>query len=85
MANLLHFATGTARVPILGFKYLECNRNEVRKFTIRKTTYSAISPYVKSSTCFNRIELQDYPSREILKKEVDRVSLQEIDCFGIND
>lgn len=36
LKNLLHYCTGSARVPILGFKYLESNRGEVRPFTIRK-------------------------------------------------
>lgn len=36
LANLLHYCTGSTRVPILGFKYLESNRNMVAKFTIQK-------------------------------------------------
>ena len=36
LKNLLHYCTGSTRVPILGFKYLESNRGEVRPFTIRK-------------------------------------------------
>lgn len=34
LANLLHYCTGSNRVPILGFKYLESNRNTITKFTI---------------------------------------------------
>ena len=36
LANLLHYCTGSTRVPILGFKFLESNRNMVAKFTIQK-------------------------------------------------
>lgn len=34
LANLLHYTTGSNRVPILGFKYLESNRNTINRFTI---------------------------------------------------
>lgn len=34
LANLLHYCTGSNRVPVLGFKYLESNRNTTVKFTI---------------------------------------------------
>ena len=34
LRHLLHYVTGTTRVPILGFKYLESNRNQLVQFTI---------------------------------------------------
>lgn len=55
LANLLHYCTGSTRVPILGFKYLESNRNTVNKFTIEKGKYEKHNPYPKSYTCFNRL------------------------------
>ena len=36
LANLLHYCTGSTRVPILGFRYLESNRNTINKFTLEK-------------------------------------------------
>lgn len=62
LANLLHYCTGSTRVPILGFKYLESNRNTVNKFTIEKVGYNKDNPYPKSYTCFNRLELPEYSS-----------------------
>jgi hypothetical protein len=32
---LLHYCTGSLRVPILGFKHMESNRGEVKPFTLR--------------------------------------------------
>jgi hypothetical protein len=34
LGNLLHYVTGSRRVPILGFFYLESNRNQLNRFTI---------------------------------------------------
>jgi hypothetical protein len=36
LGNLLHFVTGSRRVPILGFSFLESNRNKINKFTIQR-------------------------------------------------
>ena len=55
LANLLHYCTGSTRVPILGFKYLESNRNTINKFTIERTAFNKGNPYPKSYTCFNRL------------------------------
>lgn len=55
LEHLLHFVTGNSRVPILGFKYLESNRGEIRPFEIRKIAFDPIEPYPKGHTCFNRL------------------------------
>lgn len=34
LGNLLHYVTGSRKLPILGFFYLESNRNQVNRFTI---------------------------------------------------
>lgn len=34
LGNLLHYVTGSRRVPILGFFYLESNRNQINRFTL---------------------------------------------------
>lgn len=55
LKNLLHYCTGSNRVPVLGFKYLESNRNTVAKFTVEKVPHETANPYPKSYTCFNRL------------------------------
>jgi E3 ubiquitin-protein ligase NEDD4 len=64
LRNLLHYVTGTTRVPILGFKYLESNRNQIVQFMIEKTQNDKANPYPKSYTCFNRLQLPAYSSKE---------------------
>jgi len=64
LKNLLHYCTGSVRVPILGFKYLESNRGEIRPFTIRQVEYNSGNPYPKSHTCFNRLELPLYKTKQ---------------------
>ena len=61
-------------MPLLGFKYLESNRGAYQLFTIKKIDYNPVEPYPKSHTCFNRLELQSYPSKEIFDKYIVYVS-----------
>lgn len=53
--NLLHYCTGSTRVPIAGFAKLESNSGHVKKFCIRKIANSNENKYPKSYTCFNRL------------------------------
>ena len=55
LGNLLHFVTGSRRVPILGFSFLESNRNKINKFSIQKSEIEEHNPYPKAHTCFNRL------------------------------
>jgi hypothetical protein len=55
LENVLHFVTGTGRVPMLGFKYLESNRGEYKPFHIMQVPFDPTNPYPKSHTCFNRL------------------------------
>jgi hypothetical protein len=34
LGNFLHYVTGSRRVPVLGFFFLESNRNQIHRFTI---------------------------------------------------
>jgi HECT-domain (ubiquitin-transferase) len=68
-ARLLQFATGTSGVPVAGFAGLQGNDGIVRKFTILGVD-SAHFSYPKSHTCFNRIDLPTYSSREELAEKL---------------
>lgn len=50
-------------MPILGFKYLESNRNQLVPFTIEKCDYEKGNPYPKGYTCFNRLHLPSYSTK----------------------
>jgi E3 ubiquitin-protein ligase HUWE1 len=84
LENLLHYCTGSSKVPLLGFKYLESNRSTVTKFTIEKARYNKLNPYPKGHTCFNRLELPEYPSKEELEDKLNVIVNQELTHFGLN-
>jgi len=66
-SRLLQFATGTSRIPVNGFKDLQ-GSDGPRRFTIEKS--GEINQLPKSHTCFNRIDLPPYPSKEILENKL---------------
>ena len=85
LSNFLQFSTGTAKVPIGGFGTLESNRGEVARFTIMMIPYVAKQKnFIKAHTCFNRIEVPLFPSKELVKEAVDFVANCEILGFGID-
>mmetsp|Transcript_26832 Transcript_26832/g.40608 ORF Transcript_26832/g.40608 Transcript_26832/m.40608 type:complete len:741 (-) Transcript_26832:665-2887(-) len=64
-ARLLQFVTGTSGVPARGFSVLQGNDGNVRKFTIHGLT-QGICLYPRAHTCFNRIDLPVYDTKEEL-------------------
>ena len=63
-SNLLHFCTGSTKVPIQGFKYLECKRGKIKHFNIKCVELNKDNPFPKGITCFNKLELPVYKSKE---------------------
>ena len=80
---MLHYCTGSTRVPILGFRYLESNRNTVNKFTIQKVEKEKGNPYPRTYTCFNRLELPVYSSQEELDEHLTTVIAKELTHYGL--
>ena len=67
-ARLLQFVTGTSGVPLRGFAYLQGIDRNIKKFTIQGVDHKLIV-YPRSHTCFNRIDLPDYESKnDLLEK-----------------
>ena len=62
-ARLLQFATGTSRVPVNGFKDLQ-GSDGPRRFCLERIEGPDMLP--KSHTCFNRIDLPNYPNYDTL-------------------
>jgi len=81
-ARLLQFSTGTARVPVQGFKLLQGRDGDVRKFTITSIKLKD-SVFPKAHTCFNRIELPIYKNYEQLKRYVTDAIHMELTGFGM--
>jgi hypothetical protein len=83
LSNLLLFATGSTRVPLGGFAELSNNGN-LSRFTIEYIAYNnKIRNFIKSHTCFNRIDLPCYPNKNELKEAIKFVSENQMWGFGI--
>jgi hypothetical protein len=68
-ARLLQFVTGTSGVPSRGFGVLQGNDGNIRKFTINGVNVN-VCLYPRAHTCFNRIDLPMYESKEELKERL---------------
>ncbi|ETV96234.1 hypothetical protein, variant [Aphanomyces invadans] len=82
-ARLLQFVTGTSRVPVEGFKGLLSNDGRVRRFGIQMVG-RGIPPtglYPKAHTCFNRMDLPLYNSKEEMAAYLTLVINMEITGF----
>ena len=84
LANLLMFSTGTSRVPFGGFAALESNRGNINKFTIERSEYYfGERNFIKAHTCFNRLDIPEFETKEELEEEIKFISSNEIIGFGI--
>jgi E3 ubiquitin-protein ligase NEDD4 len=62
-------STGTSGVPARGFGVLQGNDGNVRKFTIHGVNLG-VCLYPRAHTCFNRIDLPMYESKEDLREKL---------------
>ena len=84
LSNFLLFCTGSSRVPIGGFKSLESNRGQISKFEIVKTEYyEGKKNFLRAHTCFNRLDLPNFPDKEKLNDAVKFALENEVLGFGI--
>jgi hypothetical protein len=68
-ARLLQFVTGTSGVPARGFGVLQGNDGNIRKFTIHGVSL-AVCLYPRAHTCFNRIDLPTYETKDDLRDKL---------------
>ena len=84
LSNFLLFCTGSSRVPIGGFKSLESNRGQISKFEIVKSVYyEGKKNFLRAHTCFNRLDLPNFPDRNTLNEAIRFALENEILGFGI--
>ncbi|KAG7381213.1 hypothetical protein PHYPSEUDO_006299 [Phytophthora pseudosyringae] len=83
-ARLLQFATGCSRVPVEGFKALTSASGIVHSFTLQMvpTGTPPLGMCPRAHTCFNRIDLPVYETKEDLKSYLSLVIQMEITGFG---
>ena len=73
--KLLRFITGRDTVPVGGFAALE------RQFTINRKHYDRLDNFPRPHTCFNSIDLPQYPDEELMhQKLMEAIEERE---FGI--
>ncbi|KAD4386159.1 hypothetical protein E3N88_26328 [Mikania micrantha] len=67
-ARLLQFVTGTSKVPLEGFSALQ-GLSGSQKFQIHKA-YGGADRLPSAHTCFNQLDLPEYPSKEHLEERL---------------
>lgn len=67
-ALFLQFVTGTAKVPLDGFKALQ-GSDGIKRFNIHKAE-NCRHLLPTAHTCFNQLDLPDYTSEEILREKL---------------
>jgi len=81
-AKLLQFTTGSSGVPARGFSVLQGNDGNIKKFAlsgIRKEQ----SLFPRAHTCFNRIDLPCYSSKEELREKLKIALATSVTGFDI--
>ncbi|OQS02349.1 HECT E3 ubiquitin ligase, partial [Thraustotheca clavata] len=79
-ARLLQFATGSARVPLQGFKALISYDGQTCPFSLQSIPFSDTA-YPRAHTCFNRIDLPLYKSKDQLAQILSLVINLEVTGF----
>ena len=84
LSNFLLFYTGSSRVLIGGFKTLESNRGNISKFCITKIEFVPNKKnFIKAHTCFNRLDLPNFPNDILLREAIKFAIENETLGFGI--
>lgn len=71
--KVLEFVTGSQWVPPGGFSALQGRLGENHPFCINCTPYDEFNVLPRAHTCFNRIDLPDYPSKTMMKQQLTLV------------
>ncbi|CAG9330785.1 unnamed protein product [Blepharisma stoltei] len=83
LSDLITFVTGTPRLPVEGFSSLKTMRGDPAKFTIESIPCENDNALPRAHTCFNRLDLPKYTSRQSLKKGLLYVIRNHKFGFGI--
>ena len=78
------FCTGGTRIPIDGFNALQGTRNKYQKFCIESPALDEknMKRLIEAKTCFNRIYLPDYETKEGLRNVIDLILENDTNFFG---
>ena len=88
--NFFHFCTSLIHVPIDGFNGLKGINNKIQKFTIEPKLTLILDEnknndfkLIEAKTCFNRILLPEYSTKEEMKKAFDIILGNDTSFFGL--
>eukprot|EP00537_Pseudo-nitzschia_pungens_P013973 CAMPEP_0172383768 /NCGR_PEP_ID=MMETSP1061-20121228/1579_1 /TAXON_ID=37318 /ORGANISM="Pseudo-nitzschia pungens, Strain cf. pungens" /LENGTH=972 /DNA_ID=CAMNT_0013112101 /DNA_START=55 /DNA_END=2973 /DNA_ORIENTATION=+ len=81
-ARLLQFVTGTSGVPSRGFSVLQGNDGNIKKFCVHGVSRKQ-NVFPKAHTCFNRIDLPDYNSKQELERYLGQAVSMSYVGFGM--
>ena len=73
-AEFLQFVTGSAKVPLEGFKALQ-GMGGVQKFQVHKS-FTGPDRLPTAHTCMNQLDLPEYPSKEVLYQRL-KIAISE--------
>jgi E3 ubiquitin-protein ligase NEDD4 len=80
-AKLLQFTTGTCGVPAQGFAFLQGHDGNLRKFTLHGDKNVKVFP--RSHTCFNRLDMPLYSSKQEMQKYLTMAITYETTGFDM--
>lgn len=77
-ARLLQFVTGSRRVPLAGFRALQGSTGAAapRLFTLHLVADASPDSLPKAHTCFNRLDLPPYPTKQKLHDKLKQAVLE---------
>ncbi|XP_041978571.1 E3 ubiquitin-protein ligase Smurf1-like [Aricia agestis] len=77
-ARLLQFVTGSRRVPLAGFRALQGSTGAAapRLFTLHLVADASPDSLPKAHTCFNRLDLPPYPTKEKFHDKLKQAVLE---------
>eukprot|EP00828_Plagiopyla_frontata_P016612 TRINITY_DN2178_c0_g1_i2.p1 TRINITY_DN2178_c0_g1~~TRINITY_DN2178_c0_g1_i2.p1 ORF type:complete len:678 (+),score=133.34 TRINITY_DN2178_c0_g1_i2:1511-3544(+) len=79
-AAFVQFVTGTSKVPLEGFKAIRGMGNQIQKFQIHKSY--EVKKLPTSHTCFNQLDLPQYPTKEIMLDKLKFAVKEGKEGFG---
>ena len=79
------FCTGASRIPLDGFGALKGVNNKLQKFCIDEAKEKKGNGLrlIEAKTCFNRIYLPEYSSKEDMKKAISTIIGNDTSFFGL--
>uniref|UniRef100_K3X0G7 HECT-type E3 ubiquitin transferase n=1 Tax=Globisporangium ultimum (strain ATCC 200006 / CBS 805.95 / DAOM BR144) TaxID=431595 RepID=K3X0G7_GLOUD len=81
-ARFLQFCTGSSRVPVQGFKGLTSYDGRICPFALRPLPHQT-SGFPKVHTCFNRVELPQYATKQELEDAL--ITILEMDLTEFSE